>query len=134
MQTINTSGTFEAAISTASPQAQQLAQALRQLIEELCPNVFEVPWPKQRVIGYGIGPKKQTEHFCNIGVHDQYVNLGFTHGTDLADPEHLLAGSGKTYRHVKVQDLKAVSLPALRSLLQAAVKEREHALGKSSLL
>jgi hypothetical protein len=33
------------------------------------PDVVEVPWPRQRVIGYGVGPKKMSEHFCYVAVH-----------------------------------------------------------------
>ncbi len=45
--------------------------------------------------GYGIGPKKMSEHFCYIALNEDYVNFGFNQGADLPDPKGLLEGSGK---------------------------------------
>ena len=129
MRTVNTYGTFEDAISQSSPQAQKLARALRKLVADVYPDAVEVPWPNQQVIGYGIGPKKGTEHIGYIGAHGNYVNLGFNYGSELADPEGLLEGTGKKFRHVKIQKPEDATRPALRELLRAAIKERQRALG-----
>src|SRR5215207_4144399 len=103
MQRVDTYGTFEEAINQSNSQGQKLAWALRKLISEVYPNAVEVPWPNQQVVGYGVGPKKMTEHFCYIGAHSNYVNLGFNYGSELADPRQLLEGTGKKFRHVKIQ-------------------------------
>jgi hypothetical protein len=88
------------------------------------PNVVEVPWPRQRVIGYGVGPKKMSEHYCYIGVYKDHVNLGFNYGAELPDPEGLLQGSGKLLRHVKIADPEDLSNSALRRLVEVASKYR----------
>ena len=128
MKTIDTSGTFKDALASSNPQTKKLAIALRKLISQVYPKVFEVPWPRLQVIGYGIGPKKSTEHFCYIGLFDQHVNLGLNYGLALPDPDKLLEGSGKKFRHVKIETLQDVNHPGLKKLLQAAIKERERAL------
>jgi len=81
MKSIETHGAFEQAISDSSPQVQEIARALRGLITDIYPEVVEVPWPKQRIVGYGVGPKKMTEHFCYIGTFSKHVNLGFYYGS-----------------------------------------------------
>ena len=96
---------------------------------DVYPNVVEVPWSNQQTVGYGVGPKKMSEHFCYIDAHRNHVNLGFNYGADLPDPEHLLEGSGKRFRHVKINSVGRVERPALRQLIEAAVTERETALG-----
>lgn len=128
METINIHGTFEDAISKADSQVQTLARILRDLIIAVYPDVVEVPWPKQQIVGYGVGPKKLSEHFCYIAVQSKYANLGFNYGADLPDPDHLLEGSGKAFRHVKIYKEAEVNQPALRELLAAAVKERQNTL------
>ena len=128
MKTIDTSGTFKDALASSNPQTKKLAIALRKLISQVYPKVVEVPWPRLQVIGYGIGPKKSTEHFCYIGLFDQHVNLGLNYGLALPDPDKLLEGSGKKFRHVKIETLQDVNHPGLKKLLQAAIKERERAL------
>jgi len=64
MKTVDTHGSFDEALSTSSSQVQEIADGLRKLIIEVYPDVVEVPWPKQKIIGYGVGPKKMSEHFC----------------------------------------------------------------------
>jgi hypothetical protein len=66
MKTVDTYGTFDDILGRSSAQAQAVAHRLRVLIAEVCPEAVEVPWPSQRVAGYGVGPKKMTEHFCYL--------------------------------------------------------------------
>ena len=128
MKSIDPHGTFEEAISKSSTETQVLARKLRELIAEVYPEVFEVPWPKQQVTGYGVGPKKMSEHFCYIGAHKEHVNLGFNYGADLDDPDHLLQGEGKKLRHVKILNLKSLQQAGLGTLIEEAIEERELAL------
>ena len=68
---------FEVILLEASPEMKELAKRTRALIKEIMPEVVEVPWQKQKNIGYGVGPKKMSEHFCYIGVFKNHINLGF---------------------------------------------------------
>ena len=129
MKTVDTHGSFEEAIAESAPHAQELAIRIRELIGDVYPHVVEVPWPNQQTVGYGVGPKKMSEHFCYIGAHRNHVNLGFNYGSDLPDPDQRLEGSGKRFRHIKFHNAEDVKRWTLRRLLQAAVKERETALG-----
>ena len=133
MKTIDTLGTFKDALARSNPETKKLATALRKLISEVYPKVVEVPWPKLQVIGYGIGPKKSTEHFCYIAPYGEHVNLGFNHGLVLPDPDQLMEGAGKKFRHVKIKTLEDVEHPGLKKLLQAAVKERERTLRQNTV-
>ncbi len=65
---------------------------VRALIRSVMPDVVEVPWPRQRVVGYGVGPRKMSEHFCYLAIHKAHVNLGFNYGAELPDPDELLQG------------------------------------------
>lgn len=115
---------FDEIVSGVSSQARQLAEQARALIQTVYPAVVEVPWPKQRVIGYGVGPKKMSEHFCYISVSKDHINLGFMYGAELPDPEGLLTGEGKLLRHVRITRSEQLSDPALRQLLEAASVHR----------
>ncbi|MCI4336989.1 MAG: hypothetical protein L3K17_07350, partial [Thermoplasmata archaeon] len=42
-------------------------------------------------------------------------------GTSVRDPAHLLEGTGKNLRHVKIRTLAEARAPALRALLSAAI-------------
>jgi hypothetical protein len=98
----------------------------------LAQRVFEVVWPKQKIVSFGVGPKKMTEHYAYIAVQRSHVNLGFYHGASLTDPSSLLEGTGKELRHVKLRDVastKNAAVPAL--LLQAIVERRRRATEQS---
>lgn len=125
---------FEEIVSGVSSHARQLAERARELIRDVYPAVVEVPWPKQRVIGYGVGPKKMSEHFCYLSVSQDHINVGFMYGAELPDPEKMLEGSGKLLRHVRITELEQLSNPALRQLLITASKHRmpERASGSSN--
>ena len=129
MKTDGTHGSFDDAVSGSSSHVKEIAKRLRELIIDVYPDVVEVPWPKQRIVGYGVGPKKMSEHFCYIGAHRDHVNLGFYYGAELSDPEGLLEGTGKKLRHVKVRDQAEVEEPTLRRLILASLQERKEALG-----
>ena len=128
MKTVDTHGTYEEAISGSSRQVKEIAERLRALIIEVYPEVVEVAWPKQKIVGYGVGPKKMSEHFCYIGAFKKHVNLGFYYGADLPDPQGLLEGTGKNLRHIKVKNGEEVDQPALRDILHASLDERKEAL------
>src|SRR5438552_3544395 len=114
MRTIDTYGTFEDAVAKAGDHARELAYQLRALVVAVMPDVVEVPWPKMRIASYGVGPKKQSEHFCYISAQKNDVNLGFYYGAELPDPNGLLGGTGKLLRHVKIHDANTIRSQALR--------------------
>lgn len=53
--------------------------------------------------------------------YSRHVNLGFYRGADLADPDGLLEGTGKSLRHVKLRS-EADLTPKLAKLVKAAAK------------
>lgn len=115
-------GSFEEVLAGASPTVRDTALALRRLIAEVMPGVTEVAWPKQKTVGYGVGPKKMSEHFCYLALHRGHVNLGFFYGADLEDPDELLEGTGKALRHTKLKDPAAARRPGIRRLVERASK------------
>jgi hypothetical protein len=54
---------FATLLKTVNPSTAALAVQTRALIQEVLPDVVEVPWLRQKV-GYGVGPKKMSEHFA----------------------------------------------------------------------
>jgi hypothetical protein len=58
--------------------------------------------------------------FGYVNVFTAHVNIGFFHGAALLDPAHLLQGSGKFMRHVKLKPDAAANDAALSQLIEAA--------------
>jgi hypothetical protein len=61
--------------------------------------------------------------FGYVNVFTSHVNVGFFHGTALADPDRLLQGNGKFMRHVKLKPGIATNTPALIRLIHAAYSD-----------
>lgn len=120
IKTVAGNGDFEAVIAAASPEVQALAQAARALLADVMPGITEVPWARQKIAGYGVGPKKMSQHFCYLAPFKKHLNLGFFYGADLPDPQDLLEGKGKQLRHIKIRSLEQLQAPALRALIEHA--------------
>lgn len=58
--------------------------------------------------------------FGNVNVFTAHVSVGFFQGATLSDPAHLLQGSGKFMRHVKLRPETPIDAAALRTLIDAA--------------
>jgi hypothetical protein len=118
--TVGGNGDFSGVVAKATPAMAEIAHAARALIADVLPGVTEVPWAKQGTAGYGVGPKKMSQHFAYLAAMKAHVNLGFMYGADLDDPAGLLQGSGKAMRHVELRSLDDVKRPEVRALLTAA--------------
>ena len=115
---------FEQAITNYPEPIKALGRQVRALIHRILPEVVEVVWVQQKNTGFGTGPKKKTEHFCWLMPAKDHVNLGFNYGAELPDPEHLLEGTGKLFRHVKIRSADQLKDPALIELVRFATHYR----------
>ena len=77
IKTVGGNGTFEEVIASATPEIQALTRDARALLANVMPGITEVPWARQKIAGYGVGPKKMSEHFCYLAPFKKHLNLGF---------------------------------------------------------
>ena len=120
---------WAALLAPLSPEVAALVTAADDLVRRTDPDVVRVVWPHQRTVGYGVGPKKMTEHYAYLAVHPRHVNLGCNHGAHL-DDGGLLEGAGRNMRKTTVRTVDALADPRLVPLLRAARQERLTALGR----
>lgn len=66
--------------------------------------------------------------FAYVNAFKAHVNVGFFRGAELADPEHLLEGTGKFMRHVKLWPGSHFNATALRKLIEAAYTDMKRRL------
>ena len=132
METIERLGTWAQVMEGNQAEVVALAERLRSLIVELDSGVIEVPRAGEGSVAFGVGEKKMSEAYCYLMPQKDRVNLGFYHGVDVDDPEHLLEGTGARLRHVKVYpdgDDISPSTELIRALIISARAERVAALG-----
>ena len=120
IKTVGGNGSFDDVIAAASPEIQALARAARALLADVMPGITEVPWARQKIAGYGVGPKKMSQHFCYIAPFKKHLNFGFMYGAHLPDPQNLLEGKGADLRHVKIRNAADLEDEGLRALIAEA--------------
>ena len=120
INTVGGNGSFQEVIANSPPEIQAMAHAARQLLADVMPGITEVPWARQKIAGYGVGPKKMSQHFCYIAPFKKHLNLGFMYGARLPDPENLLEGKGADLRHIKIRQAADLQKPAVRELIVQA--------------
>ena len=93
---------------------RDLVISIRTLIREAAPELEEtMKWGQPCYVHDGA-------NVCYIAPIADRVNVGFFRGADLDDPDHLLEGTGKSLRHVKVWRGKRLRKGALRALVRCA--------------
>jgi hypothetical protein len=111
--------TVEDFLTTYSPEINKLALQVRLLILNLLPDTIEQLDTSAKIIGYGYD-RTYIGMICAIAPQKSYVNLMFSKGTELPDPDGLLEGTGKKARHVKIRTAEDIGNPAVRALIEAA--------------
>ena len=120
---------WAALLAQLTPEVSALVVAADEVIRSTDPAVVRIVWPHQKTVGYGVGPKKMSEHYAYIAVHPRHINVGCNYGARL-DDQGLLEGTGQNMRKMTVRTVADVGDPRLVPLLQAARRERLSALGR----
>jgi hypothetical protein len=66
--------------------------------------------------------------FAYVNAFKAHVNVGFFRGAEIADPKHLLEGTGKFMRHVKLRNEGDVEAAALMELIETAYTDMKRRL------
>ena len=107
-------------LETIPPDVRVLVARVRSLLLATLPKAIETPDQQARVIGYGYGPKYR-DAVAVIILSKKGVKLGLVEGAHLPDPDELLAGKGKTHRHIAFTEESEVERPAVKALVRAAL-------------
>jgi hypothetical protein len=122
---------FDKLISQYGPEIRALVKKTRALVFDVLPDANEKTIFGWSNTWYGASEKTMDAVFT-ISPMKAYVQLFFLRGTELADPDELLEGTGKKLRHVKIRDAAELKRPALRRLMKRAVahgkKSKKHVL------
>jgi hypothetical protein len=111
--------TVEEFLTSYSPEVRNLALQTRELVLDVVPTALEIVDPPSKIIAYGFS-RKYSDLICAIAPYKSYVNLIFSKGTELPDPEGLLSGTGKRARHVRINIPEDANRPGVRALLKTA--------------
>ncbi len=112
----------EELLARQPPEIQQLVARLREAVRNALPGAVEAQ-RRPMVFGYGRS-KRMADLLFAIVPYRAHVNLELADGAGLSDLEHLLEGSGKSIRHVKIRMPEDVDKAEVRALIQAQLDIR----------
>ena len=92
------------------------AKAVRAMIKKVASGCEEYVSPWKTPAFDLNGP------LCVVVIQKEHVTLAFLRGAVLSDPEGLLEGKGKGVRNLKLRTPEDVKQPALKKLIEEAVK------------
>lgn len=104
-------------LSSYPEQIRKVSSELRHMARKAMPRAHEFLY--YDAINYSLNDSP-LGRICYISPMEKYVSLGFLFGRRLDDQHHLLEGSGKRARHVKIRTLEEAKNPALKELVKAA--------------
>ena len=116
-------------------EVRELCLFLRKWVWTQCPESNELIYDNYNalVLGFGLS-EKASDAFCSIAVYSGYINFGFLHGVELADPEKRLRGSGKGYRYLSIRTKKDWPGAYMKKLLlESCVNARAGKKGERNL-
>jgi hypothetical protein len=93
--------------------------ALDAIIRAVAPDVSLVP--KYGGTLYTLWPEQKEGQFCGIFPYKAHVQLAFSEGAMLADPDRVLEGTGKFRRHVNFTAVSEIDEGVIAALLKEAV-------------
>jgi hypothetical protein len=107
---------IDKATRPSDPKLQEIIRGLRELIQEVVPEVMETvnPW--------GIPTFELNGPMGYFMVATKHITFGFPRGTSLTDPRGLLEGTGKNLRHVKLRNVEDLRREGLRELVEEAAR------------
>jgi hypothetical protein len=95
---------LDAFLANYSKDIQMLVQQIREIILNELAGMQEMVDAPSKIIAYGRSPK-YADLVCAIAPFSKHVNLMFSRGASLPNPDGILQGTGKKARHIKVESL-----------------------------
>jgi hypothetical protein len=116
-----TQSEFEKFIKDYPEPVQLIALRLREIIQSELPDTKEMVDAPSKIIGYSASAK-YADLVCAIAPFPRYVNLMFSRGASMPDPDGILKGTGKKARHIRVEEITDELGKIIRKHLQTAVR------------
>jgi hypothetical protein len=124
MNAISAEQQLAAFIAKFTPEIAGQVHTLLQTMRLRLPGAIELVYDNYNALAIGFSPTERvSEVIFSIAVYPRWVSLFFFQAHGLADPGKLLKGSGKVARHIVLKDPADLNTPAIRALMDQAIKK-----------
>ena len=123
---------LNAMIDRFDPAIQKVVRAARTKLRKRLPAAVELVYDNYNALAIGFASSERaSDVIVSLAVYARGVNLYFIYGVALADPHHLLLGSGNQGRFVRLESAATLDRPEIDALLTAAIEEGDTPLPRS---
>jgi hypothetical protein len=119
-------------IARFDPAIQKLVRQARAKLRRRMPTAIELVYDNYNALAIGFASsERQSDAIVSLAIYARGVNLYFMYGAALADPHHLLVGSGNQGRFVRLESAATLDRHEIDELLAVAIKEGETPLPRT---
>jgi hypothetical protein len=116
----------------------KLARATRAALRKRLPTANELVYDNYQFLAIGFSAtERASDCLVSLAVSPKGVALSFYYGASLPDPDGILLGSGNQNRFVRLDGPATLAIPAVESLIRAAIAQAKTPLptsGKGELI
>ena len=119
-------------IGRFDPAIRKIVREARAKLRRRLPAAIEMVYDNYNALAIGFASSERAaDVIVSLAVYARGVNLYFICGVALADPNHLLLGSGNQGRFVRLESADMLDRPEIDALLSEAIKEIDTPLPRS---
>jgi hypothetical protein len=119
-------------IGRFDPAIRKIVREARARLRRRLPAAIELVYDNYNALAIGFASSERaSDVIVSLAVYARGVNLYFIYGVALADPHHLLLGSGNQGRFVRLESADMLDRPEIDALVTAAIKEIDTPLPRS---
>ena len=119
-------------IGRFDPAIRKIVREARAKLRRRLPAAIELVYDNYNALAIGFASSERaSDVIVSLAVYARGVNLYFIYGVALADPHHLLRGSGNQGRFVRLESADMLDRPEIDALVTAAIKEIDTPLPRS---
>ena len=111
-------------ISKFEPRSQALINSARRILKRRFPTANELVYDNYNFFVIGYSPtERPSDTVVSLAAAANGVGLSFYRGSTLPDPQHILLGSGKQNRFIRIAAAETFARPEVQALITAAVAQ-----------
>jgi hypothetical protein len=100
---------------------QNLIRSVRSALRKQLPGCAELVWDNYNFFVIGYSPtERPSDYLVSIAASANGVSLSFNRGAELPDPDHVLQGSSKVNRFIRVPSMDVLGQPEVKRIIQIA--------------
>ncbi|HKQ76878.1 MAG TPA: DUF1801 domain-containing protein [Blastocatellia bacterium] len=120
-------------IARYTPEIGALAHEALAKMRARLPGAIELVYDNYNALAIGFGPtERASDVIFSIALYPRWVSLFFFNGVGLPDPQKLLKGSGKTVRHIVLENAADLDKPAVKALMKHALERADKPLDREN--